>query len=155
MKIFLIIASVLILGACSLVVTKPADHPSINIFIEEQDRIRFSGKGAGAGMMMSASMGSMGIAIGVAIDEGISKEIHESFVASGGNFSELVQSETNAWLSKICQESLGQVNVLCSSSSTLSVRIYRYGFVTTSGENNPIKAELDIGFMLEDQDNSV
>jgi len=141
----------LLLGACSSISIKPVEQAVINISIEGQDRIRFSGKGAGAGMMMSASMGSMGIAIGVAIDEGISKEIHESFVASGGSFSEIVMSETTTWLSVLCQDNLKKLNDLCSANATLNVRVYRYGFVTTSGENDPIKAELDIGFVVSNQ----
>jgi len=140
-----------LLGACSFVGTKPAEQAAVNVSIEGQDRIRFSGKGAGAGMMMSASMGSMGIAIGVAIDEGIGKDIHDSFVASGGNFSEIVKSETYAWLSEICQENREGLNELCSSDIALNVRVYRYGFVTTSGENDPVKAELEIGFVVDDQ----
>jgi 3-oxoacyl-[acyl-carrier-protein] synthase-1 len=46
-------------------------QPKISIEFSDPDRIRFSGKGAGAGVMMSSSMGVMGIAIGVAIDEGM------------------------------------------------------------------------------------
>jgi len=141
----------LLLGACSFIDTKPAEQAAISVSIEGQDRIRFSGKGAGAGMMMSASMGSMGIAIGVAIDEGISKEIHESFVASGGNFSEIVKSETTAWLSQVCHEKTKEFRSLCSSSSSMTVRVYRYGFVTTSGEDDPIKVELDIDFVVDGQ----
>jgi len=147
----LIVTLAFLLGACSFVGTKPAEQAVVNVSIEGQDRIRFSGKGAGAGMMMSASMGSMGIAIGVAIDEGIGKEIHESFVASGGSFSEIVQSETSDWLTKVCQESRGGLNALCTPNTALNIRVYRYGFVTTSGQNDPVKAELDVGFSVGDQ----
>jgi len=38
--------------------------------------------------MMSASMGAMGIAIGIAIDEGIAKDIHQPFIASGNDLAE-------------------------------------------------------------------
>jgi len=151
MKRLLTISLAVLLGACSSIYIKPVDQASINIIIEGQDRIRFSGKGAGAGMMMSASMGSMGIAIGVAIDEGIGKEIHESFIASGGNFTEIVNSETRVWLSKVCQENREGLNGLCSSDIALNVRVYRYGFVTTRGKNDPIRAELDIGFVVGNQ----
>jgi len=151
MKRLVIISLAFLLGACSSIDTKPVDQASVRVTIEGQDRIRFSGKGAGAGMMMSASMGSMGIAIGVAIDESISKEIHESFIASGGDFSEIVRLATDAWLSKACQENKDGFNKLCLANTALNVRVYRYGFVTTSGENDPIKAELDIGFIVVDQ----
>jgi len=151
MNRILIITLAFLLGACSFVGIKLTERASIRVSIEGQDRIRFSGKGAGAGMMMSASMGSMGIAIGVAIDEGISKEIYDSFVASGGTFSEIVKTEANTWLSKVCQEKLSGSDTLCSANTVLNVRVYHYGLVTTSGENNPVKAELDVGFVVGDQ----
>lgn len=55
------------------------------IIIDYQNRstLEFTGRGSAAGMMMSGSMGAMGIAIGVAIDEGISKDLHAS-AAKGG-----------------------------------------------------------------------
>lgn len=56
---------------------------SSSIVVDNDHRMRFSGKGAGAGMMMSASMGPVGIAIGVAIDEGIAKQIGEAAAAAG------------------------------------------------------------------------
>jgi len=140
-----------LLSGCSLFGSKPTAHTSIAVSIENQDRIRFSGKGAGAGMMMSASMGAMGIAIGVAIDEGIAKEIHESFVSSGGKFSAMIKAETNIWLANVCHASQAVSEALCQPNSDLSIKVYRYGFVTTSGDNDPVKAELDIGFVLTEQ----
>jgi len=98
MKFLVIILGVFNNG-CSLFSASKIQQAAVLVSIENQDRIRFTGKGAGAGMMMSASMGAMGIAIGVAIDEGIAKEIHESFIASGNNFSEIIKAETNNWLS--------------------------------------------------------
>lgn len=102
-------------------------------------------------MMMSASMGAMGVAIGVAIDEGIAKEVHESYVTSGGDFSELVKAETSTWLASTCNADQTVSKSFCQPSSNLSIKVYRYGFVTTSGEDDPVKAELDIGFVLTEQ----
>lgn len=45
------------------------------VSVPETLAVRFEGKGAAAGVMMSSSMGPMGVAIGVAIDEGIAKDI--------------------------------------------------------------------------------
>ncbi|MFV1873828.1 MAG: hypothetical protein ACMZ64_10950 [Oleiphilus sp.] len=98
-------------------------------------------------MMMSSSMGAMGIAIGVAIDEGIGKDIHSAFVAEGGDFSMLIQAETKSWLSETCEKEK-KPNALCASNSDLQINVYRYGFVTTSGDNDPVKPELDIGFSI-------
>jgi hypothetical protein len=139
---------VLPLTGCSQLSFSKSHILQISISVTDQDRIRFSGKGAGAGMMMSSSMGVMGIAIGVAIDEGIGKDIHTAFVEDGGNFSLLVQSETESWLSTICAENEKPKEV-CESASQLHINIYRYGFVTISGEDDPVKPELDIGFILD------
>ncbi|WP_054113238.1 hypothetical protein [Marinagarivorans algicola] len=60
--------------------------PKALIAVEYHNRpvLEFTGRGGAAGMMMSSSMGAMGIAIGVAIDEGIAKDLHAS--ASQGGF---------------------------------------------------------------------
>jgi hypothetical protein len=151
MKKLLTLVAVVLLGACSLIGQKPIEQAAISISIENQDRIRFSGKGAGAGMMMSSSMGAMGIAIGVAIDEGIAKEIHESFIASGGDFSVIIEFETRSWLSGICRVDELALKPLCGASTELKIRVYHYGMVSTSGDNDPVKAKLEIGFSLDDQ----
>tara|TARA_R110002072_G_scaffold33030_9_gene100277 strand:+ start:28391 stop:28975 length:585 start_codon:yes stop_codon:yes gene_type:complete len=140
--------SVFLLTSCAQFQKNSTKLPEISISIKDQDRIRFSGKGAGAGMMMSSSMGAMGIAIGVAIDEGIGKDIKAAFLAEGGNFSKLIQTETELWLAETCKNEK-QANDLCVSNSNLQINVYRYGFVTTSGENDPVKPELDIGFVLD------
>jgi len=152
MKNLVLFFLLFLLSACSLVTTNPVEQTSISVSIENQDRVRFSGKGAGAGMMMSASMGAMGIAIGVAIDEGIAKEINESFVAAGGDFSALIISKTNTWLSEFCRSSEQELNSLCAANAMLKLRVYHYGVVTTSGENDPVQAKLEIGFVQGDQE---
>jgi hypothetical protein len=152
MKKSLIFSLLFLLSACSAVDTNSIERPIISVSIEDQDRIRFSGKGAGAGMMMSASMGAMGIAIGVAIDEGIAKEIHESFVTSGGDFSEIIKSETHAWLIEVCGSSDQTLNHLCHTDTELNIMVYHYGVETTSGENDPVKAKLEIGLVQGGQE---
>ena len=130
----------------------PSEIPSVDVVVEGQDRIRFYGKGASAGMMMSSSMGPMGIAIGVAIDEGIGKEIHEAFVEAGGDFSEIVQRETEAWLAHLCNQNVIELETVCSTSNPLIVRVHRYGFVSATGDNDPIKPELEFGFTWDGKD---
>ncbi|MFL0801624.1 MAG: hypothetical protein K6L80_14320 [Agarilytica sp.] len=115
----------LFLGACSQL-----DKHSVSVV--EPDRVRFQGKGAGAGMMLMSSMGAMGIAIGVAIDEGIGKEIDESAREVGFDILGIVQA----------------------SASGLKLRspitVERYGFVTRSGENDPVAAQLHISTVAKD-----
>lgn len=79
-------------GACSSVTGKGSARV-IAVQMPDPNRIRFSGKGAGAGMMLSSSMGPMGIAIGVAIDEGIAKDIQKRFNSGGRIFDDLLRTE--------------------------------------------------------------
>jgi hypothetical protein len=62
----------------------------------DSSSVRFEGKGAAAGMMMSSSMGSMGIAIGVAIDEGIAKDIQEALNSAGCKIDEIAKTSFQA-----------------------------------------------------------
>jgi len=64
--------------SCGVIQTEKSPLPLVTVAVEDDFRVGFSGKGAGAGVMLSASMGPMGIAIGVAIDEGIAKKIREN-----------------------------------------------------------------------------
>lgn len=61
-----------------------------HVDIPESVRIGFEGKGAAAGVMMSSSMGPMGIAIGVAIDEGIAKDIREALGRADCNLHDVI-----------------------------------------------------------------
>ena len=121
--------SVAIILALSLTACSNINNKSpvldVSVSVEEPDKTRFSGKGAGAGMMLMSSMGPMGIAIGVAIDEGIGKDIDAVYKQAGLNVSEIVKTafESEAALT----ESL--------AVSELNISIQRYGFVVASGED--------------------
>jgi hypothetical protein len=110
--------------------------------IESPDRIRFSGKGAGAGMMLSGSMGVMGIAIGVAIDEGIGKSI------------DITAKEGAVYIPELFKQALQQyffTNPLNDDYAKISVHIERYGFITHSGENDPVSIELKLVLLISDK----
>lgn len=51
--------------------------------MENTATVNYTGKGAGASFALMGAMGPMGAAIGVAIDEGISKDICKNIEASG------------------------------------------------------------------------
>ncbi len=82
MNKFIVCAFLMTLLGCQSLHVKP----KALIAVEYHNRpvLEFTGRGGAAGMMMSGSMGAMGIAIGVAIDEGIAKDLHAS--ASQGGF---------------------------------------------------------------------
>lgn len=68
--------SLLLLVGCATFVEQ---SPPLQVSFGDERIIRVTGKGSGAGMALMSSMGPMGVAIGVAIDEGIAKGIRTSF----------------------------------------------------------------------------
>lgn len=139
------IAGILILG-CVIVgctqVASQTDRPRIEIVVSEPDRIRFSGKGAGAGMMMAGTMGPMGIAIGVAIDEGIGKDIDST--AGEGNVG------IRAPLLEAAHAALDKPgNPLARiEADTAQIIVERYGFVTAPGDGDSVQPQLHISFLF-------
>ncbi len=81
MKAKLLLLGTILFSACASLF--PQKEMSYAIMLAEPHVIRFEGKGAAAGVMMSSSMGPMGIAIGVAIDEGIAKDIRGALDSVG------------------------------------------------------------------------
>ena len=120
-----------LIGGCAQ--TPQVANSQLNIIVSEPDRIRFSGKGAGAGMMMSASMGPMGVAIGVAIDEGISKKIDAAARQSHFDVKALVHG---------CMQGTGQGEM----------SIQRYGFVLwpRSAEEEVVVPEWQVEYRSKD-----
>jgi hypothetical protein len=71
-----------LLGAC---VSKSAQAP--DVIFADRITLAFTGKGAAAGMMMDAYLGGAGVAIGIAIDDGIAKNIAENITNSYPDFN--------------------------------------------------------------------
>lgn len=123
---------VLVFGCVS--VTDRSKPPIYSIEYKDPNHVRFSGRGAGAGMMMSGSMGPMGIAIGFAIDEGIAKEIRETAASAGisfdGLFREHIQASTAVpvqWLDDSDNKDADTI-----------YRIEKYGFVLVRGSSEEV-----------------
>lgn len=144
-KNWISIVLIFLMSACATKTTQ--FHSQVQVSITDQDRIRFSGKGAGAGAMMAASMGPMGVAIGVAIDEGIAKDIQDAFIASCGNFQRIVEDVTRRKLNDHCVEATA-TTPLCQSGQVLNVTVYHYGFISASGDDDPVQPELELGFWV-------
>ncbi|WNO11021.1 hypothetical protein [Teredinibacter sp. KSP-S5-2] len=92
-----------------------------SILVNNSSQLTYKGKGAGAGMMLMSAMGPMGIAIGVAIDEGIAKDIRTA--ADNGQFSiaNVIEQEFGSVDAK-----LGQVNIDVES----------YGYIAKIGQDD-------------------
>lgn len=123
-KVFCLLSLAFIVSGCSQSHLMP--ETTLDIQVQQPDRIRFSGKGAGTGIMLSSSMGPMGIAIGVAIDEGIAKEIDETARLGGFSIEELVRSAFQ------------------NSGKDLKILVKRYGYVVAVGDypNDSVLPEL-------------
>lgn len=66
-------------------------NKSLSVHWQEPQKLYFQGKGAGAGMALMSTMGPMGMAIGVAIDEGISKDIAKAQTATGKTLQSIIE----------------------------------------------------------------
>ncbi|XOV78397.1 MAG: hypothetical protein ACFHVJ_15805 [Aestuariibacter sp.] len=131
----LLVVAVLMTSACSTLQNSQLT-PSIDVQYPEQNRIRFSGKGSGAGMMLMSSMGPMGVAVGVAIDEGIGKDIQSVADAQNIQLTPHIEKAFRDWVSG--QETLFGKSVV--------LKIERYGFITQPGSNDPVTAEIKLQY---------
>lgn len=132
------IAFVIVVVGCSVNSSKQ-DKLELIVAVVEPDRIRFAGKGAGAGMMLMSSMGPMGIAIGVAIDEGIGKDIDENARSLDFDMREIFSAALQQQWQRAAQKSVSK-----NFDNTMSVTIERYGFITQAGENDPVAPQLHV-----------
>lgn len=119
--------------------TVPLVEVKPQLIMDEPEKIRFSGKGAGAGIMLSSSMGPMGIAIGVAIDEGISKTITESFSGAGHSLDDLIYSSFDSALKSV-DASKGHNS---GQASEIVIHIHKVGYKTTSGDGDPVISNIE------------
>lgn len=81
LRFFFSLLVAMLFSGCQTLATKNLEPLAVEYPTKE--RLEFTGRGSAAAMMMSGSMGAMGIAIGVAIDEGISKDLHKSAMVGG------------------------------------------------------------------------
>lgn len=115
--------------------TQSRSVSTLDVISPDPDRIRFQGKGAGAGMVLMSSMGPMGIAIGVAIDEGIAKDIDSAARESGFDIKNILVRTF-------------QVAGIGSKLNTLTIQ--RYGFISRSGDNDPVAPQLHVYVVRND-----
>lgn len=102
----------------------------------EREALHFTGRGAAAGIMMDAYMGGAGVAIGIAIDEGIAKDISAALLANNPKFS--MASLVNNVLSE-----QGKKGV--SVAGLKSVVIDKYGF--QSAPDDKVSPLLEMQFV--------
>lgn len=112
-------------------------HSPINISFESRGSLAFTGRGAAAGIMLDSVMGAGGIAIGIAIDEGIAKEISTNLHAYSKDFS--IQNTLRSQIDKSIDRNL------------LEIKVKNYGFRTYPKGEDQISAWLDLEFVCKNK----
>jgi hypothetical protein len=103
------------------------------------NQLHYSGKGAAAGMMLMGSMGSMGTAIGVAIDVGIGKDIYTTFQDDGYS------------LQQLAQQAYSQSGLASQCFESIQLTITQFGAKTISGDNDPVVVSLEGTWTINNQ----
>jgi len=136
----------LLLGSAILLLFSACANKIINSQIIYGDRstLSFSGKGAAAGMMMDAYMGGAGVAIGIAIDEGIAKDISANLSSrsDGFNMLALMYEELN---SNVKNAGNKRKQILATK-----ITVETYGFRSARGEGDKVSAWLKVRFSNHD-----
>ena len=140
-----LLTCLLCLFSCSSLTNKPLNY---DVTLPDPNRIRFEGKGAAAGMMLSGTMGPMGMAIGIAIDEGISKKIDATATEYGFTIEDVLRAE----FMSIQGTAFMDKHVFDASSeySHLIVKVIKYGFKTYPGDGDLVIPVLELEFVLDD-----
>jgi|GEM_PF-1381801 len=139
MSVKLLVGILLFVVSC----TSLQNHDDRRVQVKVPERLHFSGKGAGAGMMLMSSLGAAGIAIGVAIDEGIAKDIAATLNTASVNVTTVFDEQLQAVLATYAG---GQRHSIIDAIDT--VAITRYGFLLQAGRNDPVAGWLHIDVLL-------
>jgi len=144
--IFTLMLAIVGLTSCSSNNTA-IDNILIKTHIAEPNKVRFSGRGAGAGMMLMSSMGPMGIAIGVAIDEGIANDIDKTAKASELDIAALISQQLSSVLKVKAQAKKFDMQL----ANEITIDILRYGFILQSGGGDLVAAQLHLNISWNGQ----
>ena len=117
-----------------------------NITYGERSTLNFTGKGAAAGMMMDAYMGGAGVAIGIAIDEGIAKDIAANLASRPGGFDMLaLMGQELKSTAKITNKKRKQI-------FSTRIIVETYGFRSAKGDGDKVSAWFKIRFSDQGSD---
>ncbi|TQV71336.1 hypothetical protein FKG94_19675 [Exilibacterium tricleocarpae] len=128
-RISIVAVLLFVLAGCTGLTPSEPLPLAVSISFKAPERSRFSGKGAGAGMMLSSTMGAAGVAIGIAIDEGIGKDIQAAADAGGIAVKPLLM----ATLQGQTPLPLEEIDTAAAGPANLSITVKRYGFVLQPG----------------------
>jgi hypothetical protein len=134
-------------------------QPQIELRFTEPKQIVFQGKGAGAGIALMSAMGPVGIAIGVAIDAGIAKDIGTASIQQGFDIDAMLQQGLSAATTQDYQLKISAavtrtvpenetsiepaVELTTEQSAEVpKLQLVRFGYKIVPGENDATSAEL-------------
>ncbi|KPZ73120.1 hypothetical protein AN944_00268 [Shewanella sp. P1-14-1] len=142
---FIIVFTQLCLGCSS---TNNQSAASLVFSFSDPNRIQFQGKGAGAGIALMSAMGPMGIAVGVAIDEGIAKDIRAATSEQGFDMRNLLSHTAknvtvNQFTIRFEEASLSGIS---SSDNDYMINVEKYGYKIVDGNNDLTAAVLVISW---------
>ena len=135
LKKSLLMILMLSLFACA---TQP--KPSIPVTLIAGEVLDFTGKGGAAGIMIDSVMGGAGIAIGIAIDKGIAKDIAKNLDLHKPAFN-IVAAFDQHLKNAVKKTSTRDLQ-------NAQVTIERYGFKTFSGGHDAVSAWLEISVKI-------
>ncbi len=124
-----------------------------------KSKFSFEGKGSSAGFMLMSAMGPVGIAVGVAIDEGISKEITQSAldVKETSEFQTLIKSYVDQAINKTSllnkKDSSPFIQIIQAIESSKKPVIFEFkeiGFATVRGNQEQVMAKIHLVINLND-----
>lgn len=117
------IAFLLVLSCFVLSCTHTQKQP-IPVSFGDRDALFFTGKGAAAGIMMDAFLNGAGVAIGIAIDEGIAKDISAAIQKANPQFD----------IRNLVREQLVTVSKELVTENWQGLVIEKYGFQVGDGD---------------------
>lgn len=99
----------------------------------------FSGRGAAAGPMLMGAMGPAGIAVGLAIDIGIAKDIENNAVGKGMDIKALFSAAVTE---------VGKTSAISrkffARSPTPVISLNKIGFIELAGQNDHVVAHIEL-----------
>ncbi len=114
--------------------------PRSGIPVEYSDRqtLAFEGRGAAAGIMLDSLLGGTGVAIGIAIDEGIAKDIANNIQSAEPDYSFKQHFEFGL--------NQAQAKYAAAFRDLTGVVIQRFGFHTLTGDGDKVSAWMSVDF---------
>lgn len=152
MKIYQVFAALLFAQLISGCASTNKQSAALTVKVEPYDQpFSFEGKGSGAGMMLVGAMGPAGIAIGVAIDVGIGKDIYAAFEREGYTVPALVTRAFSDAHNDICESQRASGKASGALPLNFSIKINKLGFVLVSGGDDYVRSEFDLSVSADGQ----